>query len=523
MINLALYREYRPKNFDEVIGQDHIITTLKNQISSSSLSHAYLFCGTRGIGKTSTAKIFAKAVNCLGPKNGSPCGECEVCKKLSQNANLDILEIDAASNNRVDEIRELRDKIKYPPVCGKYKVYIIDEVHMLTESAFNALLKTLEEPPSHAIFILCTTEVHKLPKTILSRCMRFDFKLVGNEDLTRLLEKVFNEKGISYEKEALNLIALRGEGSVRDTLSVADLCASFCNKNITYSSCVEALGSANIDELIALTDALNNCDGEKLLVQVNNFMLSGKNFTILNKELISHLKTLLTIKMVKNGQEFLMMPKEYYEKLRVQADSFDCDTLLHFMTKLSQIETSLKYSVDPKTMCEITLLSLINEKKTENIEKKTKFIAKNTEKSTENSEKNIETNEKNIKNFENTHKNLSSLQQKKESENVVIENSINQFEIIGKILNCLRENNCHLLLSVYQNLEKVEICKNKFIVEFLDENFKNILENSDNILLINDIIKNDNLVVEYKYKVEKQEDDIEKTLKEKFNEIDIKE
>ncbi|MBP3582028.1 MAG: DNA polymerase III subunit gamma/tau, partial [Clostridia bacterium] len=214
---LALYRKYRPRTFEEVIGQDHIVKTLVNQIKLDKISHAYLFTGSRGTGKTSTAKIFAKAINCADSKNGSPCGKCEVCKSLD-GANIDVLEIDAASNNGVDEIRDLREKVKYPPVVGKYKVYIIDEVHMLSTSAFNALLKTLEEPPAHTVFILATTEVHKLPATILSRCLRFDYKLVSLEDLSNLLKSILKAENVTFDEQAINIIARAGEGSVRDTL-----------------------------------------------------------------------------------------------------------------------------------------------------------------------------------------------------------------------------------------------------------------------------------------------------------------
>ena len=232
---LALYRKFRPNTFDEVIGQDHIIKTLKNQIEMKQISHAYLFCGSRGTGKTSVAKIFAKAVNCQNPQNGSPCFECEVCKNLQNSNNIDIIEIDAASNNRVDEIRDLRDKVKYPPIYGKYKVYIIDEVHMLTDSAFNALLKTLEEPPKHIIFILATTEPQKLPATILSRVLRFDFKLVGQQKLEDLIKNIFKKSNISFDNESISLIAKSGNGSVRDALSIADMCSSFSNNNIKYN------------------------------------------------------------------------------------------------------------------------------------------------------------------------------------------------------------------------------------------------------------------------------------------------
>ncbi len=522
MINLALYREYRPKTFDEVIGQDHIITTLKNQIISESLSHAYLFCGTRGTGKTSTAKIFAKAINCEHNKNGSPCLECNTCKELSSSSSLDILEIDAASNNRVDEIRELRDKIKYPPVVGKYKVYIIDEVHMLTDSAYNALLKTLEEPPKHAVFILCTTEVHKLPKTILSRCMRFDFKLVSNENLVKLLTRICTEKQISFEPEALNLIASRGEGCVRDTLSIADLCVSYTNKNLTFEKCLEALGASNTDGLNELCDGLAYSDGEKLLVTLDKFAKSGKNFTILNKELLNHLKTLLTIKTVKNAQNFLMMPDEYFSKMKNEADKFSANTLLEIMTKLASIETQLKYSIDAKTMLEITLLGLISDeaqKKTidesENAQKKTKIDdnSNNVKNEVINSKIIIEDDQANNV-FDNV-----SLNKKDNVENKNLSFTV----VVAKILKYLRENDFHLLGSVYQNFVKAKIENNKLIISFHGENFKEILENSDNINLINSIIKEYNLTVEYEFSQNEESENIENILKQKFSEIEIKE
>ena len=240
-MNLALYREFRPNTFDGVVGQDFIVKTLKNQIKTNKLTHAYLFCGPRGTGKTSTAKIFAKAVNCTHSADGNPCGMCAECVALSEN-NTDIVEIDAASNNRVEEIRDLREKVQFSPLIGKYKVYIIDEVHMLTDSAFNALLKTLEEPPKHVIFILATTEIHKLPATILSRCARFDFKLLPINILVQHLKNVFDKKGIKCDEKSLHLIAKAGEGSVRDMLSIADSVASFCNYNVTIDGTENVIG-----------------------------------------------------------------------------------------------------------------------------------------------------------------------------------------------------------------------------------------------------------------------------------------
>lgn len=518
MTNLALYREYRPKTFDEVIGQDHIITTLINQIKTSMLSHAYLFCGTRGTGKTSTAKIFAKAVNCENNQNGSPCFKCNTCLNLNNASNLDILEIDAASNNRVDEIRDLRDKVKYPPVNGKYKVYIIDEVHMLTDSAYNALLKTLEEPPAHAIFILCTTEVQKLPKTILSRCMRFDFRLVSCENLEKLLIKVFDSKNIKYEKEALQLIASRGEGCVRDTLSIADLCVSFCNKNLTYLGCLEALGSSSIEELNSITDSIIEDNGEKLLTCLNNIALSGKNFNIFTKELINHFKSLLTIKTINNAQKFLMLPAEIYDKLKTRADALSSEEILSIMTKLSNIETQLKFSFDQRTLVEITLLDILCEKKTKNLEKKTSNISSNIENKTL-----IANNQKNTLNENSTTYNEEDLNNSvSDNDNAV--SSVNDSKLImTKILKYLRENNCRLLQSIFQDFIDSKISNNMLIITFYGENYKNILEKEENFKLINDIIVTDNLKVKYIYTTETIQEDINDVLKQKFNEINIKE
>lgn len=543
MSNIALYREYRPKTFDEVIGQDHIVQTLKNQIKNDSLSHAYLFCGTRGTGKTSTAKIFAKAINCENNIDGSPCLNCRACRELANSSNLDILEIDAASNNRVDEIRDLRDKIKYPPVVGKYKVYIIDEVHMLTDSAYNALLKTLEEPPKHAIFILCTTEVHKLPQTILSRCMRFDFRLVSIEDLKNQLRKIFNDKGIKFEEEAVHLIASRGEGSVRDTLSIADLCASFSNNNVTYASCLEALGSSSTEALVRLSNALISNDGEGLLIELNNFAQSGKNFTILSKELINHLKTLLTIKTVVSAQKFLMLPNDIFQTLSLQAEKVDKEFLLNAMTKLSSIETQLKFSINPRTLLEITLLGLLDEKKTEHVEKKTKnleeeILSNNNSNEdfyfTDNEENNIKSTENNIKKIEkdkNTIKTNMICEEVCDDKTKIFDEIFtspktevdNSQIIVGKILRKLRTENYRLLFSCYQNLEKVEIVERELCVYFDSENFKEILEKVSNLDLINDIIKEDNLKIKYIFNSQKEEKTIEDILKEKFNNIEIKE
>ena len=355
-MTLALYRRFRPKVFGEVIGQDSIVTALTNQVAKGNIGHAYLFTGTRGTGKTSCAKILAKAVNCLSPINGSPCGECDACKSLSSENSMDIIEIDAASNNGVDEIRALRDSVKYPPINVRYKVYIIDEVHMLTDSAFNALLKTLEEPPAHVIFILATTEPYKLPKTILSRCARFDFKLVSKEDLISQVRKVFDAISVKYDEESLALIADAGEGSVRDTLSVADCVVAFSGDNITVDKTLEILGTSDKKSVNKLTDAIIDKDLGGVLSTIDEIVSSGTNLVALNKELITHFKDLLVIKTCKNYHKMLSVTKDNLEVMERQAASLDTAAMLAFMQKFSALDQSLKYALSPRNLVELACL-----------------------------------------------------------------------------------------------------------------------------------------------------------------------
>lgn len=358
---LALYRKYRPKTFDEVIGQDHIVKTLINQIKQGKVSHAYLFTGSRGTGKTSTAKIFAKAINCSNPTNGSPCGKCEICESLDK-TNIDVLEIDAASNNGVDEIRDLREKVKYPPVVGKYKVYIIDEVHMLSTSAFNALLKTLEEPPAHTVFILATTEVHKLPATILSRCLRFDYKLVSLEDLTALLKKILNDEGVKFDEQAINIIARAGEGSVRDTLSIADRCVSFAGNELTYQKVLSVLGVSQREILIKMTNHILDKNVGEALVELDKVLGEGKSPLVFSNDLISYFRDLILVYTLGDkSREIVVVKDDIYAEMKKQAVAENYAEMLKAIEVLSMIEQELRYSVQPRIVLETAIIKIINE------------------------------------------------------------------------------------------------------------------------------------------------------------------
>ncbi len=359
MAYVALYRKYRPQTFDEVIGQDHIINTLRNQILQGKVSHAYLFCGTRGTGKTSTAKIFARAVNCphAAEHNGNPCGDCVSCNTVG-NANLDIIEMDAASNNGVDYARDIREKVQYPPVNGKYKVYIIDEVHMLSVGAFNALLKTLEEPPEHALFILCTTEVHKIPATILSRCMRFDFRLVPTPLLAAHIAAIYDKEGKKYTKEAVAAIAQAGEGSVRDSVSIADRCYSVSEGQLEYSDVLGVLGVSSKNSIVALAKAILTNATADILTEIHKAVSDGKDIGRLNKDLSLYIRDLLTAKLCPDANGILMLPQDVYEQLKDLADSVTVKKLLYAIDQFVNVETALKYALSPLILFEATALKV---------------------------------------------------------------------------------------------------------------------------------------------------------------------
>lgn len=354
----ALYRAYRPQNFEDVVGQQHIIKTLKNQIENNNVGHAYLFCGTRGTGKTSTAKIFARAVNCTNSINQEPCNGCDVCKDIINDNIMDVVEIDAASNNSVDDVRELRESVKYSPTKSKYKVYIIDEVHMLSQGAFNALLKTLEEPPSYIIFILATTEPHKIPATILSRCQRFDFKRVSVNDMTDRMKYICNDEEIEVEERALNLIARNAQGALRDALSILDQCISFAEDKIEYKDVVELLGTVNIEQLFEISQYIMDQDTKKSLQSLNEFIIWGKDIKNLINDLIDHFRNLMVCKVSQDLDEIITLPEEIIEQLKGQASKIDVNDLIRILNVLSTTQDSIKTSSNPRILVEVMMMKI---------------------------------------------------------------------------------------------------------------------------------------------------------------------
>ena len=355
----ALYRKFRPDEFEDVKGQDAIVRTLKNQINADRIGHAYLFCGTRGTGKTTVAKIFAKAVNCEHPVDGSPCGECAMCKSIAAGTSMNVIEIDAASNNGVDNIREIREEVTYRPTEGKYKVYIIDEVHMLSIGAFNALLKTLEEPPEYVIFILATTEAHKIPITILSRCQRYDFKRISIETIAARLRDLIDKEGWDVEDKAVRYIAKMADGSMRDSLSLLDQCAAFyMNETLTYDHVLEVLGAVDTEVFSRLLRQLLAMDVHQVIETVDELVMQGRELSQLAADFTWYLRNLLLVKSSDNMEDVLDVSSENLALLKEEAQMIDSDTLIRYIRIFSDLTNQLKYATQKRVLLEVTLIKL---------------------------------------------------------------------------------------------------------------------------------------------------------------------
>ncbi len=359
MSYVALYRKWRPDTFDEVKGQDHIVTTLRNQIKNDRLGHAFLFCGTRGTGKTSIAKIFAKACNCEHPVDGSPCNECASCRAIADGSSLNVIEIDAASNNGVDNIRQIREEVAYPPTEGKYKVYIIDEVHMLSPGAFNALLKTLEEPPSYVIFILATTESHKIPITISSRCQKYDFRRIPVDVISDRLADLMEREGLDADRKAIDYIAKSGDGSMRDALSILDQCVAFnLGQKLTYDKVLETIGAVDIDTFARLLDCVLGQDVEGAIDIVDEIVWQGRELGRFVSEFTWFLRNILVVKLSQTEGDRLDMTKENLQRIRDIASVMEESTIIRYINVFSDASASIKYSTQKRIVLEMAVIKL---------------------------------------------------------------------------------------------------------------------------------------------------------------------
>lgn len=365
----ALYRKWRPAAFSDVKGQDHIVQTLKNQINSQRIGHAYLFCGTRGTGKTSIAKIFAKAVNCEQPVDGSPCGICRTCKNIGAGASLNVVEIDAASNNGVENIREIRDEVQYPPTEGRYRVYIIDEVHMLSTGAFNALLKTLEEPPSYVIFILATTEVQKIPVTVMSRCQRYDFKRITVETIVERLKELTAAEEIQVEEKALAYIAKSADGALRDALSLLDQCVAFhFGELLTYDNVLDVLGAADITVFGTLFRAVAENRTKDCITCLEELVIQGRELGQFVTDFIWYLRNLLVLGTVDDGENLVDLSTENRKILEEDRRLVDSETLFRYIRVFSELLNQLRYAAQKRVLVEIALIKLTRPQMEQNLD-----------------------------------------------------------------------------------------------------------------------------------------------------------
>ncbi|NLK64921.1 MAG: DNA polymerase III subunit gamma/tau [Tissierellia bacterium] len=492
MSHQAIYRKFRPKIFDDVLGQEHVTRTLKNQIMTNNLAHAYLFSGIRGTGKTSTAKIFARAVNCLNNHEGNPCNECEICKSILDETNMDVIEMDAASNNGVDDIRELRDKVMFLPVKSKYKVYIIDEVHMLSKGAFNALLKTLEEPPKHLLFILATTESQRIPATILSRCQRFDLKRIKADIIVDNMKKICNELNIKYEEKALKLIAANSEGAMRDAQSILDRCISF-NSQVDYETVINLLGAVNYQLILEAADAIVDKNIERTMSLVDNILGSGKELTFFLDELITCFRNMLIIKTTNSSNNLMRISEDEISEIIGLNKKATVDEIVRIIEELSTAQSECKKALNPRVLLETKLIKMLHNfnyvnicelvKRIENIEssinvkvqpshmvRKREIQSAKVDISSENIENNQATKKKaNTKKNENSLKDNEEVKEKESDNTQEIKSDEAIFNIIvnqwQSILKEIRSENAGLQAIIRESM-LIEVINKKAVFEF---------------------------------------------------------
>lgn len=529
----SLYRKYRPRKFSEVLGQDHIVRTLKNQIKTERIGHAYLFCGTRGTGKTSIAKIFAKAVNCRNAKDGEPCNNCDICTSANNNSLMDIIEIDAASNNSVDDIRDLRDTIIYAPSICRYKVYIIDEVHMLSSSAFNALLKTLEEPPSHAIFILATTEPNKIPATILSRCQRFDFKRISSKVIAQNIKRICSDSKINAEDKAISTIAQYGNGSMRDAISILEQCASYSDV-LTYDVACDILGTVNDDTIYDLIKSINDKDAKESMKKIDKLMLYGIDISNLIKSILNFLRDVLIYKTC--GEESKDILDVDISGKKLLAAEFDITFLSNAIDKLMELQGTIRYSASPRILLEITILKLVCpeispdmssilnrienlENKLNNINNLNNEIALTKEEKVKNIKSSNEENKlEDLKREEERENNTKDEETKKED---VINIDIN--DIWNKALRMIKKD--RPMIYSFMNFGKPYLKDDKFMVEYPEEHelYVNELNKVENKDYIKDVIKkiSGNEYILYFVTVKNDDDKLLEQVKNYFGDVEI--
>jgi DNA polymerase-3 subunit gamma/tau len=365
MSYIALYRQWRPTRFEDVVEQEHVVKTLRHSVNTGRIAHAYLFCGTRGTGKTTMAHILSRAINCLNPDNGDPCNKCDVCREILDGSSVDVLEIDAASNNSVDNVRSIRDEVIYTPTKAKYKVYIIDEVHMLSTGAFNALLKTLEEPPEHVVFILATTEPHKLPATILSRCQRFDFRRISQESIVKRLDKIATACGTSLDTDAARLIARMSDGAMRDAISLLDQCISLGGSSVGYDDVLSVVGIVNDEFITDFVKSMLDGDIPKILDNIGRLIMDGRDISHFVSDLVMYFRNLLICKATGGKCESLVdAPSAVLDIMKNQSEIISQEKIIRYVKELSSLESGLKWASNPRVLLEVTLIKLCGSEST---------------------------------------------------------------------------------------------------------------------------------------------------------------